>query len=184
MLPYPKFVPMDDRVKDMLCYVVTHYGTTGLSVLIFREPQEDKCSVLFGDWHGNTIDIVTDSPNAMTAHAQRFAANDLQKFLKLMHTARIEQAQFFFAVGPDGLFLTDIQKSLNAMVGPGMVRDIFGKIFPTQEVRKVAVIDETALRCIEKGTGTYTDNIILKPSRFRSIQNGNIHQPLYVEIKR
>lgn len=187
LLPSPKLITLDAAppIQGLLCYVISHYGTSGISVLIYREPKKDDCTVLCGDWQGNPIDLVTKSPNRLTERAYAFVQNDLQAFLKLMHTARIEMAQFFFAIGPNGLILVDIQKSQNTLVGPGMIRDLFSNICQTQEVRKVEVIDDRAYEYLQRGTGTYDGDIIIKPSKFRTVtQTGAAHQPLYVEIRR
>jgi len=188
ILPYPKFLPFESTpsIYNLFCYVIKHYGTDGLSVLIYRQPETDSIAVLFGDWKGNNIDIETDNPTQIVDIANKFIEYDLVKFINLMHSINIKQAQFFFAVDDNGLVLVDMQVSLNKFVGPGMIRDIFGNIYRTQEIKKIEVIDERAIEYINKGTGSYEGDIILKPSKFKMHHDQvlNSYQPLYVDVKR
>jgi hypothetical protein len=83
------------------------------------------------------------------------------------------------------LLLVDVQVSLNKMAGPGMLRDVFGKIYPTQEVLKIESLDDRAIEYIEKGTGNYEGELIIKPSKFSVFSpNTELLVPLYVEVKR
>lgn len=185
VLPYPKPLSLQEapQIKGVYSYIMPHYGHKGICVLIYREPQKDSGSVICADWSGNLLDI-KESTNPLEAEAYKFIGHDLQKFLKVMHVIRLTQAQFFIAIDNDGPLLTDVQVSLNKLVGPGMVTELFGKIYRTPEIRKIAVIDDTAMQCIEANTGSYSGNIILKPSVFRQIQVGPKLRPLHVEVKR
>ena len=102
-----------------------------------------------------------------------------------MQLIKIEQAQFYFAI-EDELTLVDMQLSLNKFAGPGMIKDIFGKIMKTQEIIKTEIIDNRAIEFINKGTGSYEGNLVIKPSRFRVYHNQatGVYTPLYVEVKR
>lgn len=187
VLPYPEFFEYtEDNIRDILCYIVKHYGREGLSVLYYRDVDRDECNMVFGDWSGNIIDLQTgDGP--MVDIALGFAKEKSLEFLKLMSLIKINQAQFYFAIDNNSLVLVDMQIAMNKFAGPGMIKDIFGNICATQEVKKVEVIDDRAIEYINKGTGSYEGDIILKPSRFR-IQYGkeetSILRPFYVEIKR
>ena len=182
ILKYPNFLPFNDHFKGIFCYIIRHYGTDGLSVLIYRQPQHDQVVVLCGDWKGNKLDITNDSPFAKLAH--NFVATEMIKFYEMMRLIKIEQAQFFFAVVKDNLILVDVQLSLNKMAGPGMVNDIFGKICPTQEVLKIEILDERAIEQISRGSGAYEGNLIFKPSRFRNYEESGQYQPLISELIR
>lgn len=188
VLPYPKLMTMEEApsIKNLFCYIISHYGTNGLSVLIYRQPSDDQVVVLFGDWNGNNLDIHTDEPTELTNAANMFVSKDVSTFLNLMFSIGIPQAQFFLAINDSGLILTDMQLSLNKFAGPGMIRDLFGKIYPTQEVKKTEIIDDRAIEAIERGTGSYEGDIILKPSKFRMHhdQPSNSYCPLYVETRR
>ncbi len=190
VLSYPKFHHMavcEAVLKDHLCYVIRHYGTEGISVLILREPKSDKVTVLCGDWKGNNINLDGDSGDRIIQAALVFVQEDLPLFMQVMHSIKLPQAQFFLALDAEGnLVLTDIQVSLNKLAGPGMVRDIFGKVYRTQEVLKVEPLDDRAIEYIAKGTGTYEGDLIIKPSKFTSFSpaaDGAII-PLYAEVRR
>ena len=187
MLPYPQLLPFESTlsIRDIFCYVVKHYGHDGLSVLIYRQTEQDQVVALCGDWKGNNIDIVGDGRLAKVG--LQFMQAELHKFLEMMQLTRIEQAQFFFAIDPeDQLILVDMQVAFNKLASPGMIRDIFGNICATQEIVKTEIVDARAVEAIERGTGSYEGNIILKPARFRmhhEVEN-NSFQPLYVEMVR
>lgn len=190
VLPYPSLLPCDDPriIRDIFSYVVRHYGYDGLSVLIYRQPEKDQVVTIFGDWKGNNIDLVDDS-SELSQRALSFAQSDecLPVLLKTMQLIRIDQAQFFFGIDDDdGLVLVDVQIAVNKFASPGMVRDIFGRVFRTQEVLKIEIIDDRAIEFIQKGTGSYEGDLIIKPSKFRMHHdaNKNAFQPLYVEVTR
>jgi hypothetical protein len=185
VLPYPKFMPdsLIQHVNNVFCYVIRHYGNDGLSVLVYRQPEKDQIVVLYGDWNGNNIDLTTD--NQLSKTALEFCDSKLQNVLYLMKLIRIEQAQLFFTIS-DRLTLVDVQTAYNKMASPGMVRDIFSKMFDVQEVIKTEIIDDRIIDAIARGAGSYSGDIILKPTRFRLYHDpvANLFQPMYIEAKR
>lgn len=190
VFPYPavhEFADCEAHLKGHLCYVIRHYGHDGISVMILREPDKDGVAVLCGDWYGRSLDI-QDGRDRLVPAAVVFLQHDLPLFLELMQRINLPQAQFFLAIGADGaLTLVDLQTSTNKLAGPGMVRDIFGKIYRTQEVLKVTPMDDTAIEYIQKGTGSYEGDLIIKPSKFTlfapSAESESII-PLYSQVKR
>lgn len=186
VLPYPELLPFDTTlsIRDIFCYVVRHYGNSGLSVLIYRQPQQDQVVTICGDWNGNNIDLIGD--NTLATVATQFVKEDLLLFLQTMQLVKLEQAQFFFALADDQLVLVDMQIALNKFASPGMIGDIFGKIYRTQEILKTEIIDERSVEFIGKGTGSYEGDLVLKPSRFRLHHDPEDQkfQPLYVEVRR
>lgn len=188
VLKYPQiheFTQVIPHLKNHLCYLLKHYNNDGISVVIQRRPKEDKIAVIFGDWKGNTTQLDLKQESPYKSAALSFAEKDLALFIRTMQLIKLEQAQFFLAFGPTGLILTDIQISINKLCGPGMVRDIFGKIYPVPELIKVEILDDRAIEFLQKGSGHYEGDIIIKPSRFLqfSPKKGSI-LPLYAEIKR
>jgi hypothetical protein len=189
ILQYPKFVDWDvGSVRNIFSYIIKHYGNDGLSVLLYRQKKLGQVVVLFGDWRGNKIDITGE--DRLCKLAMDFTHKDLPAFVKTLELIRLEQAQFFFAVDDDGLILVDMQVSLNKMAGPGMIRDIFGKVYRTQEAIKIEIIDERAAEAIIDGKGSYSGDLIIKPTRFRLYHESqidtphNTFRPLYVEVRR
>lgn len=186
LLKFPTPITDLQYVKDIFCYIFRHPGHNGLSVLIYRQPKNDQVVVICGDWHGIKIDLVDIQPSRLIDLASDFVTSEAVKFYEMMQLINIEQAQFFFGIDDDGLFLSDVQLAVNKLAGPGMVKDVFGKIFRTPEVLKIEIIDERALEYIERGTGSYDGNLLIKPSRFRMHHNqaDNSYYPLYAEVIR
>lgn len=185
VLKYPELIPDKlAHVKDIFCYVLEHYGNEGLSVLVYRRPQDDQVVTICGDWHGNSLDLYAD--NDLSKIGLEFVQKSLHLLVNTMALVKIEQAQYYFAIKDGGLILVDMQTSLNKFVSPGMIRDIFGKLFDVQKSLKTAIIDEAAIDAIERGTGSYEGDLIIKPSRFRMYHDSdeNSYQPLYLEVKR
>lgn len=186
LLKYPTLLPLatTPSIENIFCYVIKHYGHDGLSVLIYRQPKNDQVVVICGDWKGNKIDVVATEPTELTRLANKFVTQDVMLFYETMRLIKIEQAQFFFAVVDAELVLVDVQISLNKMASPGMVNDIFGKIYPSQQIVKTEILDERAMEFILKGRGTYVGDLIFKPSRFRLFESAGHYQPLYAELVR
>lgn len=184
LLKYPElhnFSTLKHLYKDRLCYIIKHYGTTGLSVIVKRTAKE--VSAIFGDFAGNVIEL--DKPSKKTTLALEFAHTNLTKLIDLMGAIKFQQAQYYFTYNIDRFVLVDVQVSLNKLVGPGMVRDVFGKLFETQEIIKVEVINDRVIECLELKTGNYDCDTIIKPSKFSVFSHNTQEVPLYAEcIKR
>lgn len=187
VLSYPRYLPFDNLqnvVKNLFCYVIRHYGNDGLSVLIYRQPEKDQVVVICGDWRGNHLDLSDNSP--LSGSINNFLSKSLIELITIMKLIKIEQVQFFFAIVDGEFILVDIQSSLNKLLGPGMVRDVFGKVLKTQEVLKIEILDDRAIECIRDGSGNYGGDLIIKPSKFRMYHNekDNSFIPMYVEVVR
>jgi hypothetical protein len=186
VLPYnkiPSFEP-NSALKDIFCYIIEHYGNNGISVLVYRQKDRDQVVTIFGDWDGNNIDIIDSENNEISKLCMDFSKTDLVKIIETMRLINIEQSQFFFGIDEQGLILCDIQVSINKMVGPGMIKDIFGKVLRTQRVIKTEILDERSVDAIMKGNGSYQGNLIIKPSRFRLNHISGGYVPLYAEVVR
>jgi len=185
LLKYPPLITNLQQVKDIFCYILRHPGDNGLAILIYRQPDNDQVVVICGDWAGNKIDLV-DSQSPMADVAADFVTKEAVPLYEVMRLVGVDQAQFFFGQDDEGLVLYDVQLSLNKFAGPGMVKDIFSKVCRTQEILKMEVVDDRALEYIQKGTGSYEGDLLIKPSRFRMYhdQEQNSYSPLYVEVRR
>ena len=182
LLKYPTLLNINEyeaNIKDIFCYVIKHYGDKGLSVLINRQPLDDQVVVLFGSWDG----ILIDDNHELWSISQDFLSKSLSKYVNIMKIIKLNQAQLFFSI-QDGLTLVDMQLSINKMAGPGMIKDIFGKIEKTQHVLRIETIDDRVLNAIRDNAGDYTGDLILKPSRFRPLEIKNTYKPLYVQVER
>jgi hypothetical protein len=189
LLKYPALLPYatTPSIHDIGCYVIEHYGTTGLTILVYRQPKLDQVTILCGDWAGNPLDLVANSTSELAQAALDFVQKDSEKLVRMMNYVAIPQAQYFFTLDAEGLMLVDVQISLNKLIGPGMLNDIFGKVFRTQVIKKTGVLlDSQTREVLEAGTGSYAGDIILKPNRFREYhdEKTNTYQPMYVELRR
>lgn len=188
VLPYPKLLSLEEApsIRDTLCYIIKHYGKDGISILIKRVPKKDEVIVLFGDWAGNKLDLHCQDVTPHYAIIDSFISTKLNKLITLMGTINLQQAQFFFGIEENRMVMSDIQLSLNKFAGPGMVRDLFGKLCDTQQVQKVEVFDKNVEEAVMQGTGSYSGDLIIKPSLFKMHHDpiNNSYQPLYVQIVR
>lgn len=185
VLKYPELISNKlEHVKDIFCYVLEHYGNEGLSVLVYRRPKDDQVVTICGDWNGNSIDLYED--NELSKIGLDFVQNSLHMLIRMMALVKVDQAQYYFSIKDGELVLVDMQTSLNKFVSPGMVRDIFGRNFDVQKTKTIGIIDDTAIDAINRGTGSYEGDLIIKPSRFRMFHESddNSYQPLYLEVKR
>lgn len=185
--PYPTMLPFctTPEIKNVLCYVLRHYGVDGLSISVVRKPVKGdvNISIMYGNWRGVRTDLESDTQDARAALF--FQDKYLTTFLETMRLINIQSAQFYAAVGKDDLILTDIRLGPTKLTGPGMVRDIFGKLMRTPEMLKLEVIDDAATDAINRGFGSYTGDLIIKPSKFRTVERPELGTcPLLVEVRR
>jgi len=191
VLKYPNLINFDTHgevVRNIFSCIFPHYGYDGLSVLIYRQPKpKENVVVLCGDWLGNKLDIVdVPNPSRMTELASEFLTNDAIRFFELFNVIGIAQAQLFFAIDDDGLLLVDVQLSLNKFASPGMVKDIFGKVYRTPNAVKIEMLDDRAMEYIGKASGSYEGDLIIKPNNFRMFydENTSEYSPMYIEVIR
>ena len=176
------------EIRNTLCYIIKHYGSEGLTVSIWREVVQDDVVVhiAFGNWRGSTIDL--KKPSVNTEAAMLFADNYAKSFIEVMRLIKLHYAQYYFVVDTDGLMLTDVAvgpgPSNVKLCGPGMIRDIFGKLIRTQEVVLIEPIDDRSINAIVSGFGSYGGDLIIKPSKFKTVVRDKSVCPLYVEVRR
>ena len=191
ILKYPRYLPFfttnpvspGDSVKNVLCYVMQHYGDNGLTLLIYWDKKTAQIVVQCGDWDGNNIDL-TDGSKYSDA-AKELINTHLENLLGMMKYANIDQAQIYFALYDEQFMIVDVQTAINKFSGPGMIRDIFSKICMTPQILKIEPLDERAINAIREGTGSYTGDLIIKPSRYRVYEDGlSNYRPLYLEVRR
>ena len=177
MLPHPE--PLSDTalVVGKLCYVVKYYQNVGISCLIAHN--DDNVMVAVGDWNGRTIDLA-DQRDQLYLVAVDFLHTQAKLLVDISNAAGVKQAIYYFALDTGKPVLVDIRLSLNKFVGPGMIRDVFGKTFDTQEILKIDVVTEQLLEQIRNGSGFFDHGAIIKPSRSRLIEVGNQLVPVYV----
>jgi len=185
VLKYPKFLSLSQAaIRDKFCYIIRAYNP-GFSVLVYRKTDSDDVVVVCGDWAGNNIDLVGNKTNISEA-ASNFIKSEIVRLISAMHIIKLSQAQFFLALDEQGPMLVDMQVAINKLAGPGIIRDIFGKTYRTQEVIKIETCDERVLECVTNGSGNYGGDLVIKPSKFQMqhIVETNEYTPMYVQVIR
>ncbi len=185
MFKYPEFLPFEQapELVGRLCYIIKHFGSTGVNVAIARtkhaKDDDVDVNVRFANFDGSLINL--DSPDHTAAFCRELVDNQLSKLVTLMKLIGLSQAQFFL-VGPEAM-VVDIMTD-NRLVGPGMVRDIFGKTMRTQDVIKVEVVDDRLIGLIKDGFGSYAGDLIVKPTKSILVRRGSEDRQLYAEVRR
>jgi hypothetical protein len=183
LLPLPKPIPIDEfmGIRGMFCYVIEHYGHSGLSLLIHRDGEDVQ--LVIGDWDGNIIPLDDDKhPLYMAANACLNSVA-IMSYNVLKHIG-VDKAILYFAKSGDKFILVDARMSLNKFAGPGMLQDVFGKVLETQKVICIETINDAIMDSIMVGRDQFSPSILLKPSRFRFATMGDDPIPLYVEVMR
>lgn len=191
---YPRLLDLraTPELRGLLCYIMAHYGDNGINVLIERRPVDGdiQIRIQIGDWAGQAIDLSKESDYADLG--MLFMDRYAQKFVELMKLVGITVAQYYLvpvmADNGDGPFLhdlrlCDLRLGPIAFAGPGMVRDIFGKMIPTPEIIKIDAMTDDMLDMLDRGFGSYAGNIVVKPSRYRTVER-DATTPLFAEIRR
>lgn len=185
LLPYPKpllFESEGQLIKNLLCYVIEHYDYDGISLLVYRIPNNNDIYVVCGDWNGNAVDLTAQTEQSSLANL--LIEQKLVDILSIMRYAKIDQAQYFFNYVENKFVLVDMQVALNKFAGPGMLRDVFGRTFDIPKIKHIGVIDDVTFDAVTHGSGTYSGDVIIKPSKFRLHETESGYVPLYVELKR
>jgi hypothetical protein len=184
-LAYPRILNLEEipEIEGQFAYVIRAYPEDGLAITIYRDIKNGEVYLSNNDFDGNPIDLSDENHPYMWA-AMDFAQHDSSKFVAIMKSASIKQIILYISVDGDELKLVDLRTSLNKFYGPGMIRDLFSKIYPTQEVIKTIALDEATLDTIKRGKGSYEGDLILKCSKFKTIVRGKEMLPLYARINR
>lgn len=151
---------------NVFCYIIAGYDP-GNSILIRREGGEVGISI--GDWHGNRMDKA----------AQPILEQMGLKLIEVMRLIRIPQAQFYFSADNK---LVDVQISINKFLGPGMLRDLFGKLVQVQTIIEMANMTPEKVVDIKAKPDVYGKRVTIKPNRYRYIDKDGKITPLYAII--
>jgi len=181
--PYPRLSPFTSHIKGIFCYIIKHYGNSGYALRITRSGE--SVSITASDWTGKILDL----NNSESVHVNRLLSTYGNKLVELTRIIRLPDSTMYFVPLGDGSFrMVDLSYSKDLFAGPGMIRDLFSAVMPTQEVVDIKIIDDITYEAINAGSGTYDSSsvgdLILKPSKFRTIHDGNYDLPYYVEVKR
>ena len=185
VLEYPSYYDFEyiNRLEHIYCYIQDHPINVDLTVLIYRDIKEGDVYTLFADNKANLIEISTDQTTVGNA-ARKFIQDHVADFVRLMNVTKIEQAQFHLSVRDDELTLVDIRTAINKYASPGLVEDVFGKFIKTLKTRTMVILTPAVIEAIIQGMGPYSGDLLIKPSRFRMMDEHPVFKPLCVEIKR
>lgn len=185
--PYPKFLDISSlkNLEHVLCYIQDHPGTEGFSLMIDRDVKNDDVFVLAGYWNGDTIDLESDK-SAIANEARKFIGSKLISFVNLMRSVNIPRAQYYFSMRNEDVVLQDVRTEISRFVGPGFIQDVFSTLVAVPTIRMIEPLSSGNIDAISMNTGSYEGNIIIKPSRFRMLEEGVSDDiiPYYVEITR
>lgn len=184
ILPYPDYYDYSElaRLENIYCYIQEYPKDVDLTMLIYRDVKQSDVYTLFSDAFGNLIEL--DKDESSLAQAARDIIKELlAPLVNLMNIMKIPQAQYHFA--SDGLILVDVRTAINKYASPGMLEDVFGKIIRTLKTRLVTTLDKNIIEAIIQGQGSFTDDLLIRPSRFRLMDDTQQDMiPLYVGIRR
>jgi len=166
LLSYPRIKNINNikSIRDHVCYFIKPYSFDGIAVVIFKSG--DGYSIKLGKFDGseikpNKINKGSIESEIMTKHVPRIIA--------IMKHARFDQAEYYFSDGK----LVDVRMSLNKFMSPGMLKDMFARVIPTQDVIKIAQASEEEIK---------NQKAILKPSTFKTIIEGDDILPVYCTL--
>ncbi len=149
----------------------------GFSVLI--SIKDGVAGVKFGTFEGQEIPI-----EDLDARMKNYLTRYHDKVVELLVTIRQPYIQLFLCELNGDLVLTDAQVNASKMLGPGMIAEIFSKVITTPSVIKIEQISEEILDLMEKGSGNYSGDLLIKPSLFKTITRGKYSRPLYAAVRR
>jgi hypothetical protein len=181
LLSYPEIKKFDDmpEMHDQFVYIIKSYPTKGLTVLIYRK--DAMVHLKFGDFSGKIIE-----PHGNKS-IKLFLEKYCSKLVELMSLIKIPQALHYFVVEKNTLRLVDVRTSLNKFIGPGMLRDLYGKIIDTQEVVKTIQLNSETIEGIKADKGSYKGGLILKTSAFKTVTRGTSPKlnmyPMYAKVR-
>lgn len=186
LLAYPSILTLDEcpGIKGIFSYIIEHYGSDGLALMVIRDKSKDEVRVQLGDWKGNIVDL-DDKKHALAEICRSFLDEYGKKMVYMLRLADIERAIFYITINTDRKFkLADVRISYNKFIGPGMLRDVFGKMIEVPKTLEICNLNDDVLDAIKDGSGSLGGSLILKPSRFRTVDWNGAINPMYVEIVR
>jgi len=176
LLPYdvPPGLAAVPELMGKLVYVQRLWRAPGPSLLIYRDPARDLLALRCGDWEGTTL----EPAGQMLSYLNKHGAS----LLRLCKAVRLCQVQLYLS---DDLRLVDARVSLNKFCGPGMLKDLFGPVVPVLETIAIEPLDERVFGAIEGGVGTYSGDLLVKPSKYQHREAApGVYAPLHAMVRR
>jgi hypothetical protein len=165
---YPEFFNVREYsslFNNLFSYIISPYPIdNGYSIYIGS--RNDYVFVRLSDFKSSELDI--------TDHKYKSILKHVDKLLNIMKVAKIRESCYYFSNQNDPI-LVDVMLSANKFMGPGMIRDVFSKTVPTQEIMSV---ENLMIDNYDNFSGKY-----IKPSRFKYVIEKEYFRPLYGMIK-
>ena len=171
ILSYPRVQCLSEvpELNNIFSYVIEQYEMNGLSVVAKRH--DDGTTLKFGDWDGNELSSGTLVDSFMNDYAS--------KLMTLMYRIKLDKIQFYFS----GKILVDARMNRDLFLGPGMIKDLFSKLVPTQTIiGKPVVLNKDNLELINGRKPPYDKPVIIKATSFKTIVRGNEMLPMYATV--
>lgn len=185
LIAYPRIPTLkevEEEINGQFVYVIEGYVEEGLCVLIKRNSKNDEVFLKIGDFDGNPVTLIEEHP--LQEAALRFASEESSNFVEMMRMLGIDQMIFYISVSDSGMKLVDLRASLDKFYGPGMINDLFSKVFPIQKTIKTTNVTAEVLSAIYNNEGSFQGDIILKCSKFKTVVKGQELLPLYAKVIR
>ena len=176
LLLYPPMSNDIGLVRGLFCYFIKPYKLSGVSCMVARSAGDVRVTV--GNWDGESTDLRVNS--GATVIANEFIKNYMAMLVQYTKLVGVDKIIYYFTLNDDNsLTLVDARLSVNKFLGPGMLRDVFGKQINTQEVLCIEMLSDKIQDRLNVGADMFSDGVIIKPSRFRFLPDGN---PCYVNL--
>lgn len=177
LLPYPPIPGADDvpELMGKMVYIIHNYRLDGLSALIQRSHQD--VIYTFGDFDGNEYHLDVDGSHMVLC--KRFITEMAVHITNVMVTIGVPKAVFYISVDGDDMKLVDMRLSLDKLVSPGMLRDMFEKRIRTQQIYRVCGFTKELLDELRSDNRDF----IVKSSSFKTIARDKSLLPLYARIR-
>ncbi len=181
VLPYMGILDLDEakEIEGQYVYICKGYAENGIAVLISRE--DGNVSVRIADWDGN---ILKSTENQL---AVNFINHYLTPFARFMKYSAVPKAMYYLAedeLANNKLRLVDVRLSLNNVIGPGMLRDVFKEMVDIQETIEITTLDEETLKSIKNKKDKFSGDLVIKCSAFKTVTRNKKMLPLYARVKR
>ena len=151
--------------NNLYSYVIDPYPIdVGYSLYIgFRD---EYMFMRLADLKSNKLELNNDN--------NKFVLKYSDKLFNIMKVSGIREACYYFS-GVNNPILVDVMISANKFIGPGMLRDVYSKVIPTQKISEIAMLSVDNFN-------NFSGKIV-KPSRFKYVIEEKYFRPLYGIIK-
>jgi hypothetical protein len=170
VLAYPEVFHLDlvPEIVGQFCYQVKGYPLAGIAVML--RVDGGGTYIRIGDWDGRQVGV------DLKVYQLRFMTEYAHLFVHLMQVAKIRQIELYIACDKKAMTLVDVRTAMDRLASPGYIHDVFGKIMPSQEtIGQPIVVTPEIVASLRQSH----EQVVLKPSLFKTMVRDNIIHPLY-----